>query len=337
MPQCGSQCWLCDLPVHFDTYSGCTHDCKYCFVRRKSGLQVQTGESVESLVKFINGKRPYGLEWLDWNIPIHWGGVSDPFQPCEAKYKKSLSALKVFADTGYPVIISTKGKLCIEEPYLSLIEKANCVMQISALCSRYDALEKGAPTFEERVEIMRILTSKCKRVIVRCQPYIHDVFLDVLKNIPVFAEAGVYGIIVEGMKFAKKKNGLVKRGGDWCQPKKILKGDFAKLRKECHKYGIKFYSGENCLREMGDSLTCCGIDGLEGFVPNKYNLNHILRGDIQQPSKAQMGKDSARCFRVIFQEVGWSEFLKDKTFSYMMKWLYENKTNYVKSVMFGEK
>ena len=36
------------------------------------------------------------------------------------------------------------------------------------------------------------------------------------------------------------------------------------------------------------------------------------------------------------QKFKWSEFLKDKIFSYMMKWLYENKTNYVKSVMFGE-
>ena len=31
---------------------------------------------------------------------------------------------------------------------------------------------------------------------------------------------------------------------------------------------MKFYSGENRLRAMGDSMTCCGIDGLEGFKGN---------------------------------------------------------------------
>lgn len=38
MPEYGSQIVLCDLPIRFDTYKGCSHNCKYCFVQRKKDM-----------------------------------------------------------------------------------------------------------------------------------------------------------------------------------------------------------------------------------------------------------------------------------------------------------
>ena len=38
MPDCGSQIVLCDVPIRFDTYKGCSHGCKYCFVYRKYNI-----------------------------------------------------------------------------------------------------------------------------------------------------------------------------------------------------------------------------------------------------------------------------------------------------------
>ena len=337
MPKCGSQCWLCDLPIRFDTYVGCTHDCKYCFVRRKSALNVSMGETVKALVSFMDvTNRNRDCAWCDWDIPVHWGGVSDPFQPCEKEFKRSLSALQLFVKTQYPVIISTKGKLCIEEPYLSLIRQANCVMQVSALCEKYDALEKGAPPFEERLKMIEILSHSAKRVVVRAQPYIHDIFNDMLENIPRFAQAGAYGIIFEGMKFVKRKPGLVKRGGDFCQSKELLRRDFLAFREKCHKNNLHFYSGENCLRSMGDSLTCCGIDGLEGFKPNTFNLNHMLNGDKVQPSKSMNKPGTGNSFRAIYQDSATGELASKCSFAEMMKFTYQNKREYVESVMIGE-
>ena len=31
---CGSQIAICDMPIHFDNYIGCSHMCEYCFVKR---------------------------------------------------------------------------------------------------------------------------------------------------------------------------------------------------------------------------------------------------------------------------------------------------------------
>ena len=148
MPNCGSQCWLCDMPIRFDTYKGCTHGCKYCFVQRNGKYdisKVQKGEGMKALMSWIQGKRTSETNWCDWNIPLHWGGVSDPFQPCEHYYRMSYNALRVFAETKYPFVVSTKGRIIAEPEYLELLKKCNCVVQISMVCSSYDKLEEGAP------------------------------------------------------------------------------------------------------------------------------------------------------------------------------------------------
>ena len=91
MPSCGSQIILCEVPIRFDNYVGCSHGCKYCFVTRKADIsQVKLGESTQALREFIAGKRTTDTQWCDWNIPLHWGGMSDPFQPAELQYRRSL-------------------------------------------------------------------------------------------------------------------------------------------------------------------------------------------------------------------------------------------------------
>lgn len=275
MPRCGSQITLCDLPVRFDTYEGCSHACSYCFANRKRDIsKVSNGESVSSLVSFINGKRTLETNAFDWDIPLHWGGMSDPFQPIERKTSRSLECLRVFAETQYPFVVSTKNALIAEGEYFELIKKCNCVVQFSALSSRYDAWERGASTFQERLDAARKI-AKYKRVVVRCQPYVIELYRDILKNIPIFAEAGVYGLVFEGMKAHKIFPGALKLGNDFVYPVELLKKHFSTFKRLCHEYGMKFYSGENRLRAMGDDLCCCGVDGM-GWKTNTANINHYL-------------------------------------------------------------
>lgn len=320
---CGSQVILCNLPIRLDTYRGCSHNCKYCFARRNSDINIiRKGNTLEALKNFVEGKRNAETNWCDWNIPIHWGGMSDPFQPIERKYRYSLEFLKYLKETQYPFIVSTKGYLVAEPEYLNLLSDCNCVVQISMLCSKYDVIEKGAPTFEERLMMVKKLSPRVKRVIIRCQPYMLEVFNDVIKNIPRMADAGAYGIVFEGMKFLKKKSHMVKIGGDYCYPVKILKEHFQKLRDECHKYGLKFYSGENRLRIMGDSMTCCGIDGLEGFVANEYNICMMLNNKVNKnnmPTEKMKEIGTAQCFSSLHQNAGIHSILKCNSFAGRMQ------------------
>lgn len=335
MPECGSQVVLCDVPIRFDTYKGCSHLCKYCFVQKKSDISnISKNETVKALLSFIDGKRTNETKWCDWDIPLHWGGCSDPFQPIERKYRSSFEALKVFVKTQYPFIVSTKGRLIAEPEYLELIKKCNCAVQISAVCREYDRLEPGAPTFEERLEMIKKI-SEFKRVLVRIQPYMVEVHNSVAKNIERFAEAGAYGIIVEGMKFFKSKKGLIKVGGDICYPMQTLKPRFNALKELAHSSGLKFYAGENRLRYMGDSLCCCGIDGLKGFKGNSYNINHFQNGGVEEPTAAMKNKGSAVAFKAISQSTGESKRLNKTSFKKEMKDRFVNKRDYY-DVMFGK-
>ncbi len=299
---CGSQVILCDVPIRFDTYKGCSHACKYCFVKRKSDItQIEVQNCLKSLKGFINGKRNIETNWCDWNIPLHWGGLSDPFQPCEEKYRISYECLRILAETKYPFIVSTKGRLIAEKEYLDLIKECNCVVQISMVCSKYDILEPGCPSYEERLKIVEKVSKVAKRVNIRVQTYMPEIFNDLIENIPRLAKAGAHGIQIEGMKFTKKVDGMIKIGGDYCYPVEVLKRDFRKIRKECHKNGMRFYCAENRLRYMGDDMCCCGIDGLDGFESNKFNLCHFYNGDVQSPTDTMQKEGTAIAFHSLHQ------------------------------------
>lgn len=336
MPGCGSQVILCGLPVRFDTYIGCSHACKYCFVQRKTDIsEIKAGETTKALIPFIEGQRTQETAWCDWPIPLHWGGLSDPFQPVEAVRRNSYECLQVFAKTKYPFVVSTKGRLAAEPEYLALLKDCNCVVQISMACSRYDVMEQGAPSFEERLVMVEKLAAAVPRVIIRVQPYLCEVFEDVRANMRRFREAGAYGVVIEGMKFAKRKPGLVKIAGDYAYPRKTLERDFMRLRDEAHKHGLKFYCGENRLRGMGDSLTCCGVDGHEGFCPNEFNLCHIMNGCKTQATAAMKRPDTAKCFSTLNQTSAGNKNLEGKTFQDAMLRYYLDRKAYIHEI-FGK-
>ena len=316
---CGSQVVLCEYPIHLDTYSGCSHGCRYCFAQTKVDLEkVRIRNCEESLRRFIAGRRCSTTGWCDWPIPLHWGGLSDPFPPAERRGGGSLQCLRVFEETGYPVIISTKGRLIAEEPYLSILGRCNAVVQVSMVCSRYDALEPGAPTFEERLGMVERLAGRCRRVVVRAQPYMTEVRDDLISNLARMREAGAHGVTVEGMKFKRKKPGLVKVGGDWCYPEDVLRTHYEAIRDECRRVGLAFWCAENRLRPMGDSMACCGCGDIPGFEGNRFNAVSLSCGEDVRPTAKMTEPGTARCFKAIYQSAGTNRVLGEASFAAQM-------------------
>ena len=148
MIDCNSIVGHCEVPIRFDTYSGCSHACAYCFVRKKSDIsKIEAKRCENELRKFIDGHRIGATNWCDWAIPLHWGGVSDPFQKLERNKRVSFGCLKIFAETKYPFIVSTKGEVIADDDYLELLKQCNAVVQISMVSPRYNTLERGAPSY----------------------------------------------------------------------------------------------------------------------------------------------------------------------------------------------
>ena len=325
MSACGSQVILCDLPIRFDTYRGCSHNCKYCFVRKKVTSfmhAVEPARKTNSLRRFISGKRTRDTNWCDWNIPIHWGGLSDPFQPAETEYRESMSALKVFADTYYPFVFSTKGAAVAEKEYLSILSKTNSVGQVSVVSRLCEHMEQGAPSFDDRIRIVEKLAKVCRRVIARIQPLFLWTSDDVIENtLPLLAKAGCYGVTVEGFKAPGKllaESGMIWYGNDYVYKASDLYPVMVRIRDACHYHGMKFYSAENRLRKMGDDLCCCGVDGLDGFTVNTCNLNHIFFGEAESTA-AQDSPGTGAVFHALCQRSGADKMIGPLPFSVLME------------------
>jgi DNA repair photolyase len=336
MIECGSQCLTCDYPIHFDTYKGCEHACKYCYVKHKYSIDdIEGKNTTRSLLNFINGKRNFETKWCDWDIPLHWGANSDPFQPLERKYKHSLNCLKIFAETGYPFIISTKNPgMLTEEPYLSLIQKCNVVLQVSMACSKYDKLEQGAPSYEERLKAVKFLSDKIKRIVVRVRPYFPDCHKDIMREIPRYKDAGVYAISVSAFYSLKKQKGMTRYGSTYQFPNDFLYPKYKELKEQCHKNGIVFLCSEAGLDFMGDNLNCCGCDSLDDFKPNIFNVSHIAYDEITpQATEAMKATDTYQPFKAIGQNQAWAKKCIGKSFEQLMweiggeriEWLREQK------------
>lgn len=292
MPTCSHHVVLCDIPINYDPYKGCSHCCSYCFVRwyGKSHDQPRAFESVEELRLFIEGKRTGLTNWCDWAIPLHIGTVSDPFQPIERELRYTRESLKLLAEDYYPFAISTKSPMALEMK--DIFRDCNCVFQVSMVSPDhpYDKWEAGAPSFRERLKLLWKIAPYVRRVIVRIQPFIPESMDRVLKLLPVYASAGVYGLTVEGLKlnqaagawWSKRYDGTMpssmrrmrRATGGYYLPVRTLFRHFMTLREACHEHGLRFYAAENRLRYLGDSPTCCGVDDLSGFVVNTANLNY---------------------------------------------------------------
>jgi DNA repair photolyase len=280
--------------------------------------------SVKGVKDFINGKRNLETMCFNWDIPLHWGANSDPFQECEREYHASLDVLKVFAETKYPFIVSTKNPcLLTEEPYLSTISECDCVVQISMACGRYDRLECGAPNYEDRLKAAAVLSKHVTRVIARVQPYFVDCKKEIIAELPRMATAGIHGIIIQGYIASKKQKGMVRIGKKYRFSTDRLAKDYKQIKEECHKVGLAFTCTEYGLDWLSDDLKCCGTAGLEQYHPNNFQLARLCyTPELAIPNEIMMQKGTTRPFKSVRMTQAWALELKESSY-YDMVMSYE--------------
>ena len=104
-------------------YTGCQHNCKYCyarlFMKRYSGHAEPWGQFVDAKVnapellkkQLVRAKR--GDVWIS--------SVTDPYQPLEAKFELTRQCLMELVKKQFPVSIQTKSDLVLRE--LDLIQE----------------------------------------------------------------------------------------------------------------------------------------------------------------------------------------------------------------------
>ena len=105
-----------NLPVadfSVNPYVGCAHACQYCYA--------------SFMKRFANHPEPWGdfvdvKVWPDIKNPGKYAGkeaflgsVTDCYQPCEAKYKRTRALLEQLQGSGISISIATKSDLVLRD------------------------------------------------------------------------------------------------------------------------------------------------------------------------------------------------------------------------------
>ena len=159
-PRISSEFYECALPLTFDQYNKCAFNCQYCFAafiseahaelkaKRSDGeMSSREASKYRNAVSAVDPDRVKSF-WLDparhrrgsdamianliaRRTPVHWGGLCDPFDPFEARFKIGLELMEFWRGLDWPVVFSTKGSLMTQDPWASVLRGGNFRFQFS--------------------------------------------------------------------------------------------------------------------------------------------------------------------------------------------------------------
>lgn len=299
-----SQFTMCGNCFRADMYRGCSFGCDYCFANNRGGnfehdFQVADVDLIRKWFKqaiedgdVSNIKK----ELINHYVPIHLGGLSDPFQKCEEKYRASYRFLEISKYYNYPVNISTKTAH-LDDMYWEILDPKIHTFSISILGYTDEYVrtwESATPLATERIEFVKELKKRGFWVSIRIQPIIS---MEEVEKLIKASEQYVDYFTVEHLKLPADNAEVCKRllvkmyGTDTRLVAKGREFEFdSNTKRKNIEYiksitNVKIGCGDNDLHVLSDSLNCCGIDTMPKAFSNwlKYNSMYIkMTGDRTQ-------------------------------------------------------
>lgn len=326
VPKMTQQFRHCGNPLRVDCYKGCDFGCLYCFANASNILGRkgwQTGD-VERLKRFMyrafdldeDGNYVYettnlSTELVRHRVPMHCGGLSDPFQAREWELGVTKELLKISNEYKYPIMFSTKGIIPSDRnDYWELLNPELHAFQLSLISKNEDFIRKyetNTATPAERIAFAKELHDRGFWVGIRIQPCIDiDEAIELVKEVSGF----VSYITVEHLKIDVGNETIHKlflpqiESGDYHRISTMLfELDTDKKIENINR--IKAVSkcpigcGDNDLHYMSDSDCCCGVDTVGPAFSNwlKYNLTYLAKHKGEDNSKLWTPCQScAECF-----------------------------------------
>lgn len=256
--------------------------------RRTETSLIADPNFLERLIKKIENNKINSIntELMSNRLPIHFGGMSDPFATKESE-EVSLEFLKTLKKNNYPTVLSTKNvKALLSDKIIEIIKShKKLIVQISFTCfsEKYtNLLEPNVPNVLERLNSIKILKELDIPVVIRLQPIFPNLIDDICNYlIPALNEADIDHIILEHLKLPVERNiSMIKTlednagwnlysmydevGAKLVGRERLLPNEYKynniKKISERLKPGITFSCADYGLQHLGDTKCCCGID-----------------------------------------------------------------------------
>jgi DNA repair photolyase len=173
-----------DIPFQWsiNPYRGCEHGCIYCYARPthetlgfSSGLDFESKIMVKENAAELLREELSSPKWQ--GEPITMSGVTDCYQPLEAKLKITRSILEIFAQCNQPVCIITKNHLVTRDiDLISRLANVNAAMVAVSVTTLDQELamtmEPRASSPRDRLRALRELTNAGIPTMVMTAPII---------------------------------------------------------------------------------------------------------------------------------------------------------------------
>ena len=298
---------FCPNAFRIDLYKNCTFGCKYCFANMDWAMTKGVEEYEWDLADIGKIQRIFRkaletnddskdilVELIRHRVPVHCGGMSDPFQPREWDYHLTEQLIDLSNKYHYPIQFSTKTSTLPDSVWKKLNPDIHA-FQVS-ICGWDESYirkwECNTPTAQERLDFVKLLKTKGFWCSVRIQPII-DIkqcmaLCERLGSIPDYvtlehfkAIYDVHSTIDAFMEQCSNKHDFVCEGGKIQVRRDVKLQNVKALKQILNGNGIKVGVGDNDLHYLSDSRCCCGTDcineNFDGYM--KYNLTYMCTGE----------------------------------------------------------
>ena len=225
-------------PYVVNPYTGCQHGCSYCyarFMKRFTGHKEPWGQFVDvkvnapELLEREIAKKKKGRVWIS--------GVSDPYQPLEAKYKLTRRCLEILARNDWPVTVQTRSPQVLRDN--DVFERGR-EFEVGLSFTTADdncrmLFEPNAPPIEGRIEALDELHRAGIVTYAMIAP-----ILPGAEGLPEKLAGKVDHVLLDRMNYhyadgVYRKNGLVDKMTDdyFDNAERVLTSEFARLGISC--------------------------------------------------------------------------------------------------------
>jgi len=309
-----SQFFFCGLPLRLDSYRGCAFQCSFCYARYRGGNSpnpnILPADPNTLRRTFDRAFRADPLpamigQFLRHRAPIHFGGMSDPFQPVERRFGVTRRFLETLRDFSYPTVISTRSTEASAEPFLALLQEMPfVVVQFSFVSTRQSVswrLQPHSPSPKRLLASMEKLARRGLPVTCRWQPYVPGLSEPPSEFARRVSDAGASHIALEHLKLPVEKghplwpvltsgagmdlDAYYRSAGARLDGRERVLPATAKLpailaaRSAAHDHGLSFGVADNEFQYLSDYGCCCsGVDRFPGFDGwFKHQFAHAVR------------------------------------------------------------
>lgn len=310
-----SQFYFCGLPLRLDTYGDCQFGCLYCFAATRGGQRGARGIRpadgpglIRRLCNLRNNPATLLGELFGVKQPVHFGGMSDPLPPVERRARVTLAVLRNLAEDDYPLVLSTKSALVMDEEYSATLRRRNALVQVSFSVADDDLsrlVDRGAPSTSARIAILNRLRDLGIKTAARLQPVLPTREEEALALVYRLAAAGVSHVGFEFLKLPLegwpqsrvmstaigfdlteyfRAAGARRIGREWVLPVAQRFAFALQARTVTNELGMSFGAADTDLLPLSDTSACCS--GADRLLPDASTFGYNYLGAIARADMA---------------------------------------------------